>query len=121
MKRILGLLMLLFSLQTFVGAASITKSESEDIDVSLDKGTPDNSDKHPRTLIPITCVYTEGKVQLTLMEDVEEFTLTVTNQTSGECWSAKNILSLQTSTSNGTYLVQIETEAGTLYYGIYTL
>ena len=121
MKRILGLLMLLFSLQTFVGAASITKSESEDIDVSLEEGNPDNSDKYPRTLIPVTCIYTEGKVQLTLLGYVGEFTLTVTNQMTGECWSAKNILSLQTSTSNGTYLVQIETEAGTLYYGIYTL
>ena len=68
MKRILGLLMLLFSLQAFAGAANVI--EEDDIDVTLEEGDADNTDKHPRTLIPVTCVYTDGKVQLTLMEGV---------------------------------------------------
>ena len=121
MKRILGLLMLLFSLQAFAGAASVIASEEDDINVTLDKGSSDNTDKHPRTLIPITCVYTDGKVLLTLMEGVGEFTLTVTNQLTGECWSAENALILQTSTASGIYWVQIKMEDGSIYYGTYTL
>ena len=48
-------------------------------------------------------------------------TLTVTNQATGEQWSAMNALRLQTSTVTGTYLVQITTEDGSTYYGTYTL
>ena len=113
--------MLLFSLQTFAESVSIAASEEDDIEVTLDKGSSDNTDKYPRTLIPITCIYTDGKVLLTLMEDVEEFTLTVTNQTSGECWSIRNFPVLSTSTVCGTYCVEIETEDGSMYYGTYTL
>ena len=121
MKRIFGLLMLLFSLQAFAGATSVNTSEEDDINVSLDKGSSDNTDKHPRTLIPITCVYTDGKVLLTLMEDVGEFTLTVTNQQTGEDWSVINTLVLPTSTANGIYWVEIKTGDGSRYWGTYTL
>lgn len=121
MKRILGLLMLLFSLQTFAGAASVIAFEEDAIDVTLEQGDSDNIDKHPRTLIPITCVYTDGKVQLTLMEGVGEFTLTVINQVTGERWSAENTLILPTSTASGIYWVQIVTEDGSIYYGTYIL
>lgn len=60
-------------------------------------------------------------VQLSLLGEIGEFTLTVTNQMTGECWSAKNTLLLQTSTANGIYWVQIEMENGNIYYGIYIL
>lgn len=50
MKRILGLLVLLFSLQTFAGAANVTVLDEDSIDVTLEKGDADNSDKNPRTL-----------------------------------------------------------------------
>lgn len=121
MKRILGLLMLLCSLQAFAGAVSVTVSDEDDIDVTLEEGNSDNSDRYPRTLIPITCVYMDGMVQLTLLGEVGEFTLTVTNQMTGERWSVNSIPVLQTSTGNGTYWVQIETEDGSMYYGTYTL
>lgn len=60
-------------------------------------------------------------VQLTIWSGIGEYTLTVTNQVTGERWSISNIPVLQTSTISGTYLVEIETEDGSLYYGIYAL
>ena len=122
MKKILGLLMMLLSLQIYAGTVSVDGQTDEVIDVKLDKGKPDNKkDTHPRSLIPFTCVYTDGIVQLSLFGSVGEFTLTVTNQMTGECWSVENALSLQTSTASGIYCVQIEVEDGTMYYGTYTL
>ena len=121
MKRILGLLVLLFSLQTFAGAANVTVLDEDSIDVTLEKEDADNSDKNPRTLIPITCVYTDGMVQLTFLSPVGEYTLTVTNQLTGERWSINDTPVLQTSTASGTYWVEIETEDGSMYYGTYTL
>lgn len=89
--------------------------------VELEKGDSDKKDKYPRTLIPFTCVYVDGMVQLSLLGEVGEFTLTVTNQSTGEQWSVENSLMLQTSTAGGTYWVQIETEDGSMYYGTYSV
>ena len=121
MKKILGLLMMLLSLQLYAGAVSMDGQTDEVIDVTLDKGKPDKNDTYPRTFIPITCVYTDGMVQLSLLSEVGEFTLTVINQLTGERWSAENTLMLQTSTANGIYWVQIVTEDGIMYYGTYNL
>ena len=121
MKKILGLLMLLVSLQMFSGTTNVNVQEKKEVDLLLTKGDSTNDDTHPRTLIPFTCVYADGMVQLTLLGEVGEFTLTVTNQLTGEQWSADNALILQTSTASGTYWVQIETEDGSIYYGTYTL
>ena len=121
MNRILLLLMMLFSLQIYAGTVSMDEQEKKPVNIELYKGAPDDSDRHPRTLIPITCVYTDGMVQLSLLDSVGEFTLTVTNQVTGECWSAENALVLQTSTASGIYWVQIVTEDGNVYYGTYTL
>ena len=71
--------------------------------------------------MPFTCVYADGMVQLTLLGEVGEFALTVTNQQTGEHWSAMNALFLPTSTANGIYWVEIVTEDGSLYYGTYSL
>ena len=91
-------------------------------DVLLKEGdSKDYSSERPRTVIPITCVYTDGMVQLSLLGEVGEFTLTVINQLTGERWSAENTLMLQTSTASGIYWVQIVTEDGIMYYGTYTL
>ena len=60
-------------------------------------------------------------VQLSLLSEIGEFTLTVTNQMTGEYWSAENVLVLQTSTACGNYQVQIVTEDGCRYYGTYVL
>jgi len=80
-----------------------------------------HSSERPRTLIPIICTYVDGIVQLTLLENLGEYTLTVTNQQTGECWSAINAFVLPTSTASGIYWVQIVTEDGSMYYGTYTL
>lgn len=121
MKRILVLLTMLISLQVYAVTASLDVQEKKPVDIELEKGDPDDTDKHPRTLIPIVCVYVDGEVQLTLLGDLGELTLTVTNQITGEQWSAMNALRLQTSTASGTYFVEIVTGDGTTYYGTYTL
>lgn len=121
MKQILGVLMLLLSLQVYAGAARIDVQAEKVVDVKLDKGNSSDKDTYPRTLIPFTCVYADGMVQLALLGEVGEFTLTVTNQLTGEQWSVENALILQTSTASGTYWVQIETEDGSIYYGTYVL
>ena len=121
MKKILGLFMLLVSLHVFAGSTSMDEQEEEVVDVSLEKGNVTNDDTHPRTLIPITCVYVNGLVQLTIWDGIGEYTLTVTSQTTGERWSISNTPVLQTSTVSGTYWVEIETEDGSCYYGTYAL
>ena len=121
MNRTLLLLMMLFSLQMYGGTMSLDGQEKKPVNIELDKGKASNDDTYPRTLIPITCVYMDGTVQLSLLGSVGDFTLTVTNQMTGECWSAENALTLQTSTANGIYWVQIVTEDGSVYCGTYTL
>lgn len=121
MKKILCLLAMLLSLQVFARTYSVETNEESTIKISLEKGTATNDDTHPRTFIPISCVYTDGMVQLSLLGEVGEFTLTVINQLTGERWSAENTLMLQTSTANGIYWVQIVTEDGIMYYGTYVL
>ena len=121
MKQILGFLMLLLSLQVYAGAASLDVQAEKVVDVKLDKGNSSDKDTYPRTLIPFTCVYADGMVQLTLLGEIGEYALTVTNQLTGEQWSVENSLVLQTSTASGTYFVEIVTGDGTAYYGTYTL
>ena len=118
MKKILVLLALLLSLQVY-GEAVI--SRVQDVGVKLEKGSSNKKDTHPRTSIPFTCVYADGMVQLTLLGEVGEYTLTVTNQLTGERWSINDTPVLQTSTASGTYWVEIETEDGSMNYGTYTL
>ena len=95
--------------------------EKKPVNIELEKGDCSNKDTYPRTLIPITCVYADGTIQLSLYGEVGEFTLTVTNQMTGEQWSAVDTLILSTSTASGSYLVQILTEDGDMYWGTYTL
>lgn len=121
MKKSLCLLMLLFSLSIYARTIEGSSGDNKPVNIELEKGNPDKRDTYPRTLVPITCVYADGVVQLSLWGDLGEYTLTVTNETMGECWSAENILLLQTSTASGTYQVEIEVEDGTVYYGTYTL
>ena len=112
--------MMLVSLQMYGGTASVDAQE-EKVDIKLEKGDSSNIDTHPRTLIPIVCVYMDGMVQLTFLDNLGDFTLTVTNQATGKQWSAENALVLLTSTASGIYWVEIVTEDGTIYYGSYTL
>ena len=110
MNKILLLLMMSISLQIYAATANMDVQEEKPVNIELYKGTSSDKDTYPRTLIPITCVYMDGTVQLSLYGEISEFTLTVTNQITGECWSAENALILQTSTASGIYWVQIETE-----------
>ena len=123
MKRILKFLMLLLLSHMFVEIANADEPKKTvvDVDLKIEEGTSDNSNKHPRTLIPITCVYADGTVQLTMLENLGEMELIVTNQTTGEQWRTVNNWVLQTSTDSGVYLVEIITEDGTTYWGTYTL
>ena len=121
MNKILLLLMTLLSLQVYAGTASMDEQEKKPVNIELEKGDSSNDDMHPRTLIPITCVYVDGAVQLSLLGEIGEFILTVTNQMTDERWSTENALILQASTASGIYWVQIVTEDGTMYYGTYAL
>ena len=113
--------MMLISMHVFAGIANDGTQDEEPVNVELDKGHSSNKDTHPRTLIPILCTYTNGVVQLVLLEDLGEYTLEVINQQTGEYWSAVNALALPTSTASGMYEVQIVTEDGSMYWGTYTL
>lgn len=121
MKKILMLLTLMLSLQSYTGVTESNAQEEKATDVKLEKGDSESGNKHPRTLIPITCVYVDGTVQLTILENLGEIEFFVTNQTTGEQWSTVNNWVLQTSTAAGVYLVEIVTENGDTYWGTYTL
>lgn len=120
MKKILMLLTLMLSLQSFAGTTESNVQEEKPTEVKLEKGNS-NETKHPRTLIPITCVYADGTVQLTMLENLDEMELIVTNQTTGEQWRTVNNWVLQTSTVAGVYLVEIVTGNGDTYWGTYIL
>lgn len=116
------ILLFIFGLMLSVSlfASSDNKNQNQNPqNVELEKR--ENGNKYPRTLIPITCVYVDGTVQLTILENLGGMALFVTNQTTGEQWSTVNNWVLQTSTAAGVYLVEIVTEDGTTYWGTYTL
>ena len=123
MKNLFKLLLVVLLSYMFVGKVIADESQKKPVDVDLQIGVvnSDNSNKHPRTLIPITCVYVDGTVQLTILDNLGEMELFVTNQTTGEQWSTVNNLVLQTSIASGVYLVEIVTENGDTYWGTYTL
>ena len=116
------ILLFIFGLMLSVSlfASSDNKNQNQNPqNVELEKR--ENGNKYPRTLIPITCVYVDGTVQLTILENLGEMALFVTNQTTGEQWSTVNNWVLQTSTAAGVYLVEIVTESGDTYWGTYIL
>ena len=123
MKRILGLVMMLFSLHFFAVTASAEVHKEEPQDVKLEKGNSGKENAYPRSLfnIPILCTYMDGVIQLSFLGEMDNWEVTVTNQISGEQWVIANSLTLKVPTTSGTYTVQIVTEDGTWYYGTYTL
>ena len=121
MRQIMLLIFGLMMSVSLFASADDKKQNQDPISVELEKGSVTNDDTHPRTLIPIVCVYVDGMVQLTFLDNLGDFTLTVTNQSTGEQWSAENIWTLPTSTASGIYWVEIETGDGSTYYGSYTL
>lgn len=120
MKNVLFMLLILFSVNGY--AEEKVEPQNNNQDVLLQKGdSKDHKKVDPRILIPITCVYVDGTVQLTMLENLGEMELIVTNQITGEQWRTVNNWVLQTSTANGVYLVEIITEDDTTYWGTYTL
>ena len=113
--------MMLLAMQSYAEVTEPGNPKDTPVNVELEKGNSTTEDTHLRTLIPMTCVYAYGTVQLGLLGEVGEFTLTVTHQATGEQWSTENALTLRTSTVSGIYWVQIVTEDGSIYYGTYTL
>lgn len=121
MRKILLISLMLFSIGSgFARTNWDMESVTEDV-VLKEEGSKDYPSERPRTLIPLTCIYADGMVRLTLLGEVGDYTLTVTNQQTDERWSAENALTLQTSMATGSYIVEIELEDGTIYYGTYTL
>ncbi len=121
MKKNLLLLILLLSSQLFAKVTIYEKQDNKPADIKLIKGSSTNDDTRPRTLIPIICIYADGTVQLTFLGDFGEYTLTVTNQSTGEQWTTLNTPMLPVSTNEGSYCVEIELENGDSYYGEYIL
>ena len=118
MKKLLFILMLLLSANTLIVNAAEAKKE----EIPLKKGNSEDYDKNtPRTQIPFVCYYEDGFVSLEIWSNVGLTQLSVANQTTGEQWSVVNSLSLNVSTASGTYIVQILTEDGSIYYGTYSI
>lgn len=119
MRKLLFILMMLLSANTLM----VSAAEAQKEEISLKKGNSENYDKNtPRTLIPLVCYYEDGLVSLEVLANVGQVQLTVTNQMTGEVFLNMNgNLSVNVSTASGTYLVQIITEDGSLYYGTYSI
>lgn len=131
MKKSLLLLILLLSSQMF---AKVTIDEKQDnkpvevkpVEIKLKKGSSTNDDTRPRTLIPIICIYADGTVQFTFMEDLGELEISVTNLSTGaeiidEIDSFCGNALLEVPESSGEYQIEITTETGDSYYGEYIL
>jgi len=78
----------------------------------------------PRTLIPLSAYYNIGGVDLLFTEDLGVVAVTVVNQTTGEQWfdladTALGAVRVDTSTPEpaGAYLINLELEDGTYYWG----
>lgn len=123
MKKVLLMLMALFSFNFNVFCMLGMESEKKEIPLKEDKNV--NADEtRPRTsvLIPIACYYDNGVISLEPLADLGEIRLTVINQNSGEEWrNEEGALYVFTSTQTGVYWVEIVTESGDTYYGTYTL
>lgn len=121
MKKVLLILMVLFSFNVFFVSGMVM--EKKDIPLEEGKEVGDKTDR-PRTpvVIPIACYYDNGAVSLEPLADLGEIQLTVTNQNSGEEWRNEDgALYVFTSTQTGVYWVKIVAESGDTYWGTYTL
>ena len=126
MKKILGLLALLISLQMFAKVTADGVMDDKTVNVELEKGNPTIDDRHPRTLIPITCMYQDGFLCFTFYEDLGELEITVTNQSTGATTTypydaASGSVVVGVSNESAPYLIEIETISGDCYWGEYTL
>ena len=82
--------------------------------------------QHPRSLAPISGVYTGGVVELYFAVDVGLVSVTVANTTTGEMWfetadSSDGVVTTAIAPSVGSYLVTIETQTAGTFVGEFVL
>ncbi len=119
--------MLVFSAATVSAAAS--KDEIKTTPITIREGIGDAGQiTRPRSeeFVPVAGLYDNGRVILDFIEDIGTVCVTVANQSTGEtyfdyCDSADGHFEMEVSTSNGGYLLTIQTENGTIYYGNFVL
>lgn len=121
------------SLLLVFGASTASAAESKDEVVTTPitirtSGGNGNQITRPRSgeFIPVIGLYDNGRVVLDFIEDIGTVGVTVANQSTGETYfdyfnSADGHFEMEVSTSNGEYLLTIQTENGTMYYGNYAL
>lgn len=120
-------LMLVFSATAV--SASTSKDDIKTLPITIRNGGGNESQiTRPRTpaFIPITGMYDDGRVILDFIEEIGSLNITVANQSTGEmyfdcCDSADGHFEIEISASKGNYLLTIQTENGTTYYGEFTL
>lgn len=120
-------LMLVFSATAISAATSKDEIKTAPI-IIRNGGGNDSQITRPRTpaFIPITGMYDDGRVILDFIEEIGTLNITVANQSTGEmyfdcCDSADGHFEIEISASKGNYLLTIQTENGTTYYGEFTL
>ena len=126
MKKTLLILIALL-LANVNSAWSLENSVSKDVKIKKER-PKDPNEVRPRTLvfIPITCIYNDGTLHFTFLEDLGEMEITVTNPSMGvvsvsEYDSAYGSVAVPASSESGSYLIEIVTENGECYYGEYVL
>ncbi len=120
-------LMLVFSATAVSASTSKDDIKTEPINIRHGSGN-DSQITRPRipAFIPITGMYDDGRVILDFIEEIGTLNITVANQSTGEmyfdcCDSADGHFEMEISASKGNYLLTIQTENGTIYYGDFTL
>lgn len=119
-------LLLVFSAATI--SASTSKDDIKSAPITIRPGGESSSNIRPRipAFIPITGLYDNGRVILDFIEEIGTLNISVANQSTGEmyfdyCDSADGHFEMEISASKGNYLLTIQTENGTIYYGDFTL
>ncbi|MBP3532839.1 MAG: DUF3244 domain-containing protein [Alistipes sp.] len=120
-------LMLVFSAAPISAAISKDDIKSAPITIRTSGGN-DSQITRPRTpaFIPITGMYDDGRVVLDFIAEIGTLNISVANQSTGEmyfdcCDSADGHFEMEISASKGNYLLTIQTENETTYYGEFTL
>lgn len=120
-------LMLVFTASTISAATS--KDEVKTAPITIREGIGDAGQiTRPRVpaFIPIIGLYDNGRVVLDFTDDIGTLCITIANQSTGEmyfdyCNSADEHFEMEISAAQGDYLLTIQTENGTTYYGNFAL
>lgn len=118
-------LMLVFTATT-LSAATVQDEEPHPITIRPGGGSSEHVRPRTPAFIPITGMYDNGHVVLDFIEEIGNVSVTVANQSTGEtyfeyCDSADGHFEMEITPSKGDYLLTIQTENGTTYYGNFTL